>query len=124
MKILLENGNFNRDQFDKDGYSPLHLATLWNWDKAIRCLIEDGKFDIEQRDSHGSHPLHIAARWNKLRSSKILLELNADPLSMNCDGLTPSQIAKKAKSKDIMDLLATNTPEPSPQKKKKEKGKS
>ena len=108
--MLLEHGA-NTEKKDKDGLTPLHLATMWNWDKAIMELVTKGGASIEEKTPEGLYPLHVAVKWKKIRSIKALLELNADPLVMNLDGYTPIHFARKTKNDEIISLFTSDTPE-------------
>jgi len=110
IEALLTSNKINIEQRDKGGYTALHLASMWNWDKAIRALVAGGA-NMETTTPKGLYCLHLAAEWKKSRSVRALLELNADPDVMNQDGLTPLHIAKRKKCEELIEAFSSAMPE-------------
>lgn len=59
----------------------------------IRELVKRGA-TVDSLDDKGHTPLHIAAIYKNEKAVEILLELGADPSSLDVEGLTPAEHAK------------------------------
>lgn len=63
----------------------------------VRILIREGQHYDEQTQSFKNTPMHIAARHGHFLIVKYLLEIGANPVITNKDGLTPYDFADEAK---------------------------
>ena len=103
MKLLIENGA-SVDQTDKDGKTPLMVASENGYADIVKLLIENGAF-VNQRDADGETPLILArnadvvqvlldagATWDTLCShnTRDPAENNClqDPVSLECIDLS------------------------------------
>ena len=107
----LLNANVNVDACDNSGNTPLHLACMWGWHKAVRCLIEEGKCNKEATNKNKNTPMHIAANLNKQPIVALLLELGSEKMPINSDGYTPFHLAKTTQNEELIKLLKTEEPQ-------------
>ena len=85
------------DLEEKDifGYTVLHWAAYANNIEIIRVLICDKKTFIDPLDEVGCTPLKIAVKRNNFETIKLLIELGADPLIPDKNGINPFYMAIK-----------------------------
>ncbi|CAH8617694.1 unnamed protein product [Schistosoma rodhaini] len=63
---------------DKNGYTPLHLAAVYNHEKLVTYLVEQGS-PLEMTETNGWTPLLLAAMKGALQTCIQLLRLGANP---------------------------------------------
>lgn len=80
----------------QDGWTPLHSACRWNRVKSVEILLAWGA-DVNHETEGGQTPLHLAAVCPDALDTLTVLLLHKDikPLSKNCQGDTPLDIAKR-----------------------------
>ena len=76
-----------------DEMSLLDLAVLTRQREAIWILVHAG-LDVHAHSRKGMTALHWAAIAGDLDGMQVLLDLGADPLCRNAQGLTPGQFAR------------------------------
>ena len=94
-----ENGNFIErgagvTAQDKDGETPLHLASLMGRVEVALTLIERGA-DVTAQDKDGKTPLHLASQIGQAKVVRILIECGADVTAKDKVGKTPSHLASQ-----------------------------
>ena len=100
--------DFNARSHGRYNRTPVHLAAMClNPDDAeplMQNLLMNGGSPTSA-DINGETPLHLCATTNNLFSARMLLRKGADPIAKNKNGETPLDIAKRARSADMIDLL-------------------
>ena len=96
-----------------ENVSPASLA-IGNGSEAIKIVVtaagkSAGAQGIKISDNLGNSLLHFAAMAENAEVVKTLLQLGADPSSMNIDGKTARDVANQ-KNVDLLDLLAEKKP--------------
>lgn len=86
------------------GNSPLHLVCTWNDSSAVLELIENGA-DVNCIGEGGMTPLHWAIQNEDLDTVQLLLVNGARNLADEW-GITPLQLARNLRLRQIADLLA------------------
>ena len=89
---------------NRDGETPLHLASRTGQAGVVRMLIERGS-NVAAQNKDGETPLHLASKpalldFNLPRLSevsRILLEQGADVNAQNKAGLTPLRLASQSR---------------------------
>lgn len=77
---------------DENGKTPLHLASIENYDGILMLLIDFGG-DLKATNIAGNTPLHVAASRNSDRCVKCLLKRGANRFILNKTSQSPSKIA-------------------------------
>jgi ankyrin repeat protein len=83
------------DARDKDGYTPLSVASRGRHCKGgsvVRLLLDRGADVNSRADKDGTTPLHEASGNGALEVVRVLLEHGADVEAVNGDGKTPLQV--------------------------------
>jgi len=80
-------------QLDKQGRSPLHLAAMWNNQKALKVVLAAGPHQIDLRDSKGNTAVHYACSHNNTAGVSLLLKKGANISKVNKKKQTPLHIA-------------------------------
>ena len=122
---MISDHNINGKQVncrDKDGWTPLHLAALFDKTRCAAELLKDASVDKDVVNTNGWTPLHVAAwRGNKATVELLVgtvitklffypllisyLEKGADMRLKNNDQVSPSQLALRCKEYEIADML-------------------
>lgn len=77
---------------DEDGYSILHMATIWNHEPLARATVL-AKADVNAKDNEGGTPLLHAAHHGRTELVKLLLSAKANPDIATKEGYTPLRAA-------------------------------
>lgn len=73
IKILLNVGADPNIKTKKSGFTPLHMAAMFDHTRAIEALLENPKIKI-LKDENGETPLQTAIRLNKKEAIKTLIK--------------------------------------------------
>lgn len=76
------------DDFDKNGFCPMHSAAVRGSNHSIRFLLERG-CDVDVRSTYGDTALMHACKENKLDTISLLIECGADITASNKAGTSP-----------------------------------
>merc|ERR1712079_780415 len=108
VKYLLNNAGAKIDIKDKQGWTPLHLATKnINAKEIAKCLLKNGA-NIDSKSKFGSSPLHLVIRDDeKMDILKCLLKNGADTNFMDNDW-APLHTAAYFGLLDIVKCLVEN----------------
>ena len=104
VEDILTNYLVDLNQADKDGYTPLYIAALFNSQEVAKLLI-NAKANLNQPNKYGWTPLYIAARWNSQEVAKLLIDAGANLNQADGYGYTPLYIAAWNNSQDVAKLL-------------------
>eukprot|EP01124_Arcella_intermedia_P035771 TRINITY_DN9208_c0_g1_i2.p1 TRINITY_DN9208_c0_g1~~TRINITY_DN9208_c0_g1_i2.p1 ORF type:complete len:326 (-),score=68.38 TRINITY_DN9208_c0_g1_i2:1006-1923(-) len=106
IKFLLSTPEAKKiDNFDGEGYTPLHLACWFGHLKAVELLVE-GKASLElQHPKTKMTALHFAAFSNGEKIVSFLLEKGAQTSAVDIDGRTPLHAACMATASEVVRLL-------------------
>ena len=115
MEMLLERSVVNADIADRDGRTPLSLATApmydsWRseeaWKKVIRMLLERNDVNPDSADKCGRTPLSWAARYGQGEIVRMLLErTDVNPDTADKSGRTPLSWAAENGNEEIVRML-------------------
>ena len=86
------------------GYTPLHLAAIYDHKEIAEVLIAAGA-DVNAKNNRDMTPLHQAARSGRKEIAGLLIAKGADVNAKNDDGRTPLDSAIKDKHTETTDLL-------------------
>jgi len=105
---MVQKPNFSKDcakEFDKDGYSPLTLASKLGTAKILEVLIE-GNADINQKDKSDRTALFIAALDNNARIAKVLCKFKEIDVDVKCQNdQTATDAARTAESEEVLKCI-------------------
>ena len=87
---------------DKNGYTPLHLASRVGRVDTARLLLQF-KADTTTKDRYGYLPLHWASRCGKVDIARLLLQFKVDPNTKNKNGETPLHWASDHEMKHLLE---------------------
>ncbi len=105
-KLREEDGTFLDFEYWYDENAPqripantraVHQLIRYGYSKEKLQLLKEYGADLNARDAEDNTPLHVAAQWGALAQTEGLRELGADPTITNHQGLTPVQVARRAK---------------------------
>lgn len=77
---------------EKNGYTPLHIATLKQDTSMVNLFVDNGA-DVNAKSKKGVTPLHISAYKLNKKLTDTLVENGANPQLKDRDRRTPSDIA-------------------------------
>lgn len=119
-RALLELGA-KPDARGERGWTPLHVAAMWNTRPIAKLLLDAGA-DVNARDEHSLTPLHHAARAGHTELAALLLQRGADanaqttnapdPMVTMPAGATPLHWAAHAGRLDVVRLLLEHGADP------------
>jgi ankyrin repeat protein len=102
--LLKENPNLVRSKGDA-GWTPLHLAAMFDHPKELAQLLLTNKADVNAKANDGWTPLHMAASHGNKDVAELLLANMADINAKNKKGYTPLCLAAARGHKDVVELL-------------------
>jgi ankyrin repeat protein len=104
-KILLENG-CDPNVKNSNGYTPLHAASLYSFDKVVKALL-DYHAKVDEEDNFGNTPLMEAVFnfKNNMTGIKLLIDHGANPNHKNRSNISPLGLAVNSKKSEIVDFL-------------------
>ena len=85
-----------------DGFTPLHLAVIWNRIEIAKLLIDSGADVMAKEDRYGRTPLHEAVYWRNIELAKLLIASGADVNAKTNYGFTPLHRAYSQKMKALL----------------------
>jgi len=107
-KILIENSADVNSANNIYGYTALHYAALYNSVDVAKCLLENSA-NVDSTDKWGATALHRAAWRNSVGVARVLIahsaDLTATAVSGRWRGLTPLQVARRERSREMVWLL-------------------
>ena len=104
LKLLIEYGA-NINSLDKEGNSPLWIASHGGNYKIVDYLLKQEDIDINTRDILGKTSLWIAVACKRPKVIKLLLEKGIDKNIPCFDGITPYELAFCHNYQEIIDLF-------------------
>ncbi|OWZ17933.1 hypothetical protein PHMEG_0008052 [Phytophthora megakarya] len=94
------------DLADREGFTPLHWASVRGYLEIVAQLVENAKADVNLQDVMGWTPLHIACFKGYFDLVEYLLvERNASLEVEDCNGFTPMMFARIAENMDVVKRL-------------------
>ncbi len=78
------------NQYNKEGYTPLHMASRCNNLNVVKFLVSKGA-GLEAKDQEGMTPLHYAAMYHRYNNARFLIEKGAKINARDNNGFTPIQ---------------------------------
>jgi ankyrin repeat protein len=104
-RLLIAQGADLNLQSSKKGWTPLYLAVVNGNYQMAQFLIEKGsEVNLPSRQTLWT-PLHEAVLRRRKDLVELLLNANANPRSKSKSLMSPIDLAKKNKQKEILDLL-------------------
>jgi ankyrin repeat protein len=91
VSMLLKSGA-NANSVNSDGYSALHLASLFGNVKIVECLLQAGA-DVKAVDKLKRSPLHLACESGDENTVLKLIDSGAEVNALCTEGWTPLHIA-------------------------------
>lgn len=101
---IFQEGQFDTEEEDENGSTPLHLMAVLCWKEGAEFLIASGA-DINRRNKFGATPLYFAAKHGCEGVAEALLEAGADPHICNQNNVSPHDIAKKENHTRVAALI-------------------
>lgn len=92
------------DAKDPNGFSPLHIATLYNQGALVRVLLGRGA-NARSANNWNDTPLHRAATQGYPEICQLLLEAGADPDFEDWRNKTPADYAKEEFKRPAMKIF-------------------
>lgn len=111
-KMVSEMGPKERDEKDKTGYGPLHIACLMHDIKTIKALLGKG-VDINGKTNRGNTPLHIVCGLKNVALAQLLIQNGADYNIRNDEDQTPIALGFKEDfecGKQLLELVSRDHP--------------
>lgn len=87
---------------ERDGWLPIHYAARWGDLKMLNILIKSGA-NINGLTNSKESALHKCARWDRKEAAIILLELGANPIIRNSDGIKASDMTVDPEIKFLLE---------------------
>jgi hypothetical protein len=105
VALLLLSEGINVNAANKDGYTPLHVASQ-NGHAEVAALLIQNKADVNAAQKYGHTPLHIASENDHARVAALLLRNSAIKVNASDkDKMTPLHVASLAGDVEIVRLL-------------------
>lgn len=102
-KLLKSGANPNAK--DKEGRTPLFLASRDNNINIVKILLDISNIEVNLQAKTGDSPLHIAIVNNNEEIVNMLLLKGADPFLPNNSNETPIELSKKRNNKEIIESI-------------------
>jgi len=103
VHYLLQHGA-TVDLLDRSGSTPLHWAARYGHAPIVRLLLES-KAHPDYQNSMGDTAMHEAAALGLVEPLQWLVLAKANPTLRNRESRTPAEVAERASSKDVLQLL-------------------
>ena len=101
--LLLEHST-NMDAANKDGETPLHLASCLRSAKIVHLLLDRGA-NANAESKYGWTPLHSASARGNIETMRVLLDRGARADVRNEAGKTPLEVGLKLVEREIAEML-------------------
>jgi len=105
-KLIIDSGKVDINAKDRDGRTPLLLASVNAEKEIVDALLAKGA-DIKAKDKDGRTALHAAIQMTQTEIATVLIEKGADVNATDSSGMTPLLLAQQ-RSPDLVDLLKKN----------------
>lgn len=90
-------GGADVNALDDDGWAPLHYASWYGHEEAVRTLLGDGGAAPSLPNAEGVTALHFAAGGGHAGTVRLLLTAGADRAALNGERQTPAALAEQLK---------------------------
>lgn len=106
VAALLEKDAPFDEKADSNGYTPLHYAARYGFEKIVHMLLEKNA-DINIKNHESFTACHFAAKFDHPNIVSVLAESGADVFSKAKDGLTVANVATSNVMKKCAKYLST-----------------
>jgi ankyrin repeat protein len=93
------------DTTDRFGWTPLHLATIYQHENLLRYITQDHAETMNTGDNELRTPLHLAVEYELADALQILIRARAKVNTTAKDGSAPLHVAVRQKQKKILEIL-------------------
>eukprot|EP00981_Chlorochromonas_danica_P003166 scaffold633_cov288-Ochromonas_danica.AAC.1 len=108
LELLLADNRVDVNQTDKNGRTPIFVASEVGRVDVVRVLLADNRVDVNQTDKNGRTPIYVASqRGNVEVVSVLLLAANrrVDVNKPSQNGWTPIHVASEVGRVDVVRVL-------------------
>ena len=100
VRFLVEQGA-DIEKADPDGWTPLHVASVYGCVEVVRFLLEEGA-DRDKAGNSGWTPLHFAARYGHMDVVMLLMSYGSDLNVRSRYGQLPIDVARNEEIKQAI----------------------
>ena len=105
LRELLRGGPDAMRMRSPEGWTPLHLAALFDQREAAEALLRHGADPDAPAGAQGYTPLHVAAGVGSEEVVDLLLQRGASPSREAADGRTPMAVAVEQRHAGVAERL-------------------
>ena len=96
---------FNPDHRSLDGWTAFTYASINGYVNTVEFLANTVKVNIHTTDRFRRTAIHWAARYNNVSVFELLLSLGLNYQALDCESMTPMELAKAFNADDIVDII-------------------
>jgi hypothetical protein len=101
---MLIGADANVNNADKDGVTPVHLASQYGHAETLKLLIGAGA-NVNNADKDSVTPVHLASQHGHVASVEVLVAAGADVNTPNKDSIAPIQLASENGNTEMLKVL-------------------
>ena len=105
IKVMVKVKVDTKYFLERDGFTPLHLASLGGYSDIVETIFKDKEIDINEKTKEGDSAIHLASLQDNSVVVDLLLKNQSKIVDANKDGMSPIHVAAANGNKSVLKII-------------------